>query len=420
MTTLAPPAGPRTKGTVLFVPGAPGTGTKRTVPFVPPSVPDHASLTGLRLFTSPDGPPPERSHGWLVDAAQQVGLLGRGGAAFPVATKLRAVPRGARVLANGSEGEPASWKDRQLMRHRPDLVIGGVQLVGKALASPEIVIAVNDAESADALTRQAGEWGAQVEIREVDYGFVGGEIGALVNGLNGRRAVPDGRRRLPHIRGLGDQPTYASNVETFARLGELARLGPEEYATLGSAREPGTSLVTRHWDGTIDVLEVTNGIRLGEIMPAGVGAILVGGYHGTWTTRTDLVLDRAWLRGQGIGWGAGVLAALPNDTCPVGEVARVARWLAGQSARQCGPCLFGLDAIAGDLADLARAEPVDLARLRNRLALAPGRGACAHPTGVAGFVVSALTAFADEVAHHAAGKLCGRPVRGALPIGETP
>lgn len=368
------------------------------------------------LSTHPLAVPP-RDRGWIEQAADHVGLLGRGGAAFPVATKLRAVRRGARVVVNGSESEPASWKDRVLMRRYPDLVVSGVVLVADALRSAEAVIAVGDAASAQALRAAVQRAGAPVAVHRVDHGFVGGEIGALINGLNGRVAAPNGVRVLPHVRGLREKSTYASNVETFAQLALLSGLGPSAYAAVGAPEEPGTSLVTLYGVERPGVFEVPHGTELRTLLGERDRPVLIGGYHGTWTSRRDLVVGRAWLREQGIGWGAGVVAMLPDDTCPVGEVARVAAWLARESAGQCGPCTFGLPAIAEDVAQIATGRAVDPERLGLRLGQVSGRGACHHPTGAVGFVASALTAFDADVRRHLHGRGCGRPVRGVLPIG---
>ncbi|RZI88756.1 MAG: hypothetical protein EOO67_12790, partial [Microbacterium sp.] len=139
------------------------------------------------------------------------------------------------------------------------------------------------------------------------------------------------------------------------------------------------------------------------------------GYHGRWGRAGELVVDRRELRAAGRTWGAGVVAVVPTSTCPLGEVARVARWLADQSVGQCGPCVFGLDSLAGDVESLAAGRPVDLDRLSRRLGLVAGRGACAHPDGAVGFLASALTAFADDVAVHTASGGCGRPAVGVLP-----
>lgn len=381
-------------------------------------VPGSYTLGVARLLADQHAPVPPRSQDWLVSAAEEVRLLGRGGAAFPVATKLAAVRRRSRVLVNATESEPASWKDRILIRQSPDLVVEGVALVAGALRSPRSVIAVADPVCADLLRASVHRRGLPIEVRHVTHGFVGGEIGALANALNGDAPAPNGRRVLPHVRGLDNRSTYASNVETFAQLGLLSTLGPAEYRAVGTAEEPGSSLVTVLGDvPTAGVIEVAHGRRLDGLLGAAGRPVLVGGYHGTWTRATDLVAGRLVNRERGLGWGAGVLAVLPEDTCPLGEVARVTDWLAAESAGQCGPCVFGLRSIAADMSALAAGGRVDLDQLAVRLGVVVGRGACHHPTGVSGFVASALEVFADDVDRHVHRRHCGRQVRGVLPVG---
>ncbi len=357
----------------------------------------------------------------LIAAARTVGLLGRGGAAFPVAAKLAALHTGRhnRVLVNGSESEPASWKDRALMRCAPHRVLDGAILVAHALGTRRTTIAVHDTASARILRAAAHERPDVRKIRVIETGggFVAGEVQALINGLGGRPPVPNGRRILPVDRGVDGRPTFASNVETFAQLGLLARLGPASFRGAGSPDEPGTTLVTLLGDvPRAGVAEIPTGTPLRALVGPGSSPVLLGGYHGTWVTDMDLCLDRPALRSHGIGLGAGVVAVLPPDTCPIGEVARVARWLSNESAGQCGPCIFGLAAIAEDLETLAAGRPVDLRNLHVRLGLVDGRGACSHPDGASRFVATALQAFRDHVASHAGGHSCGLPVRGALPL----
>jgi NADH:ubiquinone oxidoreductase subunit F (NADH-binding) len=107
--------------------------------------------------------------------------------------------------------------------------------------------------------------------------------------------------------------------------------------------------------------------------------------------------------------------ALPADACGVIETARVARYLADESAGQCGPCVFGLDAIAGALESLARLERDGRADLARWLEQVRGRGACRHPDGAARFVTSALTVFADEVDLHLRGR-CSDSDRAVVPL----
>lgn len=384
------------------------------------------SVGPARLLDPTIEPQPVAAGDWtrdrLIMLTRQVGLLGRGGAAFPVATKLAATPsgRGTVVVVNGSESEPASFKDRALMRSGPHLVVEGALVVAAALGTRRVQIAVHDRESASALTSALTERSdsAQVQVTVTEPGFVTGEARALVATLSGRPAVPSGRRILPSVSGVDGRPSFVSNVETFAQIGLLARHGAAWFAGLGSPEEPGTSLVTLLGDvPTPGVVEVPNGTSLELLTGSAVGPVLMGGYHGTWGSVAGALLDRVALRAAGVSWGAGVVAVLPDTTCALGEVARVTRWLAGESAGQCGPCVFGLASIADDLELLVRGEPVDLDRFSRRVGLVRGRGACAHPDGAVGFVASALRAFGDEVERHHLGHGCGRPVQGVLPIG---
>ncbi len=132
-----------------------------------------------------------------------------------------------------------------------------------------------------------------------------------------------------------------------------------------------------------------------------------------------LRLDDDELAAVGASRGAGVLAALPPDRCGVVETARLLRYLALESAGQCGPCLNGLPRIAVAMADLAagRAEPNVLGDLRRWAGLVVGRGACHHPDGTVRLLASALTTFGAEVEQHLSGR-CSRP--GGRPFLPTP
>lgn len=367
-----------------------------------------------------------RRRSWLVAATRDVNLLGRGGGAFPVRAKLEAMPsgRGVAVLLNGSEGEPASRKDRVLMTFAPHLVVDGALVVADALGTSNVTIVVHDPVAHDSIVRAVAERNDAGHVRAVRThdGFVGGEIRAVVNGLGAGRAVPGGRRVLPHVSGVDRVPTFGSNVETFAHLALLSRMGVDEYASTGSAAEPGTSLLTLLGDTSVrGLVEVPNGTPLSVLLPPSTAPVLIGGYHGTWRRDVDgLTLERAVLRAAGSPLGAGVIARPYGGTCVVDEVVRVARWLAGESAGQCGPCFFGLPAIADDLAALAAGAGADrVASAHRRLALVRGRGACAHPDGSAAFVGSAMHTLSAELAAHQQHGRCGLPASTVLPTPEV-
>lgn len=393
-------------------------------------------LAGLDRFDRLDlarhrevhGPYPTGTRAELERLTSAVGLRGRGGAGFPVARKLAALPsRVHAVVVNGSESEPASLKDRALLTGVPHLVLDGAAAVATAVGARRVVIAVHDAVAAASVRAALAERDdlPRAEVVQTAGGFVGGEARALLRGLSGGPAVPQGRRVLPSEQGLDGRPTFLSNAETFAQLAILVRYGARRYSETGLPDEPGTQLLTV--GGAVEgpgVLEVPNGVPLDVVLrSAGAvpGGVLLGGYHGRWLpdgqdlgsryrqpgvqTNQDLPLSRTT--------GSGIVLALGRETCALGEVQRVAAWLAAESAGQCGPCVFGLPAIAADLAALVRGEQSDAPR---HLGLVSGRGACAHPDGAVRFVTSALEAFADEVALHRRGG-CGRPVLGVLPLG---
>jgi NADH:ubiquinone oxidoreductase subunit F (NADH-binding) len=180
--------------------------------------------------------------------------------------------------------------------------------------------------------------------------------------------------------------------------------------------DPGTALVTL--SGAVahpGVVEIDRGTPLIDVAhrarPLGpTQAFLVGGYGGAWVgpTHFTTIYSSLSLRAIGAAAGVGVMVVLGRDACGLMESARIAHYLASQSAGQCGPCVYGLPAIADDLTHLARghADAVLLARLARRLGDVDGRGACRHPDGAVQLVRSALRVFAADVDAHAAGRPC--------------
>lgn len=355
----------------------------------------------------------------LIDAVARAGLRGRGGAAFPTAVKLRGVgaQRGPRsVLVNGAEGEPMSAKDRLLMHLVPHLVLDGALAAARAVDAGHIVVAVREdaVEAEAAMLGAVGERGLQrtVTVRRVPGAHLAGEESALIRFLDGGPLRPTSDPRRPFERGLGRRPTLVQNPETLAHLALIARHGPQWFRTAGTDAHPGTALVTV--DGAVrhtGVVEVACGTPLTELIDVAGGAlrpvraVLIGGYHGIWIDAPaipSVTLDDAGLAAHGGGLGAGVVAVLPKSACPVTEVTRTLRWLAGESAGQCGPCANGLPAIAGLLEQMAAGQaPRDarerLARWSAQLA---GRGACHLPDGATRFLAGALRVFANEFTEH--------------------
>ena len=153
-------------------------------------------------------------------------------------------------------------------------------------------------------------------------------------------------------------------------------------------------------------------------------AVLIGGYHGTWLTGAEarrLTLDNRSLAQAQARVGAGIVITLPPDRCGLVETARVVRYLALESAGQCGPCLNGLPRIAAALAEIAAAAvpaAQAIADVERWSGLVTGRGACHHPDGTARFVRSALRTFAAEVDRHQRGRCSATVTRPFLPVPE--
>ncbi|WP_307800941.1 NADH-ubiquinone oxidoreductase-F iron-sulfur binding region domain-containing protein [Microbispora triticiradicis] len=366
----------------------------------------------------------------LISMAEEVDLRGRGGAAFPFARKLRAVS--ARdgetvVLVNAAEGEPASLKDKTLLTRAPHLVLEGALLAASALGSREVVVAVGAGELAEAsVTAAVAERGLTglVRVAAIEERFISGEGGALVRAVNGEMGLPPGRKVRSSDSGVYGLPTLLSNTETFAQLAVLAELGPEEYASVGTVQEPGTILLTVGGSvGAPAVVEVPPGVPLADVLALCEAKIcdglLLGGYHGTWMSAEaayGTVLSRRGAKEAGGELGAGIVVVLGEDTCPLGETARVAGYLAAQSAGQCGPCRLGLPDLARAFRQLQDGDPDGPEAVRRAAAAVKGRGACFHPDGSARFVLSALDAFADDVEEHRFHGGCGRETKGVLPL----
>jgi NADH:ubiquinone oxidoreductase subunit F (NADH-binding) len=367
----------------------------------------------------------------LIHEIDAAGLRGRGGASFPTAQKLRAVVKqhGRPVIVvNIAEGEPAVSKDRALARLTPHLVLDGAVAAATVLGAREIVVAIGrrarteQASLAHAVSERARRERVSIEIHPVPDRFVTGEETALIRALEGGPAKPSLKPPFPFERGLGKAPTLVSNAETFAHIALISRFGAAWFRTAGTADAPGTALVTLN--GAVNrpgVHEVELGASLGDLLlrlggaSEAVSAFLVGGYFGGWVAAGEapqLLLTPDTL-------GAGAIVAFPARVCGVAETARVARYLAGESAGQCGPCVYGLDAIATALEELARGNRSRgdrLAQVTRWTEMVRGRGACKHPDGAARFVESALTVFADDFAQHARQGRCSHKHRAVLPL----
>jgi NADH:ubiquinone oxidoreductase subunit F (NADH-binding) len=361
-------------------------------------------MKGLVAASDVAAPLPAGGHG-LIAAIEKAGLRGRGGAGFPTATKWRAVAERSRgnaaILVNGAEGEPHSKKDRLLMTARPHLVLDGAFLAARVLRARRIVLYIGEGHEQarttmlHALAQRKERDRELVTVAAAPARYVAGAEAAAIHFVNEGVATPTTTPPYPFERGVGGAPTLVQNVETLAHVAQIAR---GEFAN--------SALITLSGDvARQGVVEIALGTTIGDAVTWAGGvkekprAVLVGGYFGTWVEP-----DAAWRLplDHRTRLGCGVVGFMAESRCPVCDVAAIMRYLAAESSAQCGPCFFGLRALADACTRIAQtgSNTTDLARLQRWATEVRGRGACKHPDGAATFLASALRVFAGEFAHH--------------------
>jgi NADH:ubiquinone oxidoreductase subunit F (NADH-binding) len=365
--------------------------------------------------------------GELIAEVVAAGLRGRGGAGFPAGVKLAAVAGGSRpvVVVNGTEGEPMSGKDRVLLQRAPHLVLDGAMAAARAVGAREVLVCASARSNAAVAAALAEREHAgrrrhpRFTLVERAGGYVAGEETAVLAHLEGRPARPRVTPPRPDEHGYRGRSTLVQNVETLAHIGLIARHGAAWFRELGTGDRPGSTLATV--SGAVSapgVYEVPSGIALDEVVRLAGGAtesvqaLLVGGYFGAWVggESRGLALDDVPLRAHGAAVGAGVVVVLGESACAVAETARLAAYLAAESAGQCGPCVHGLGALAAVLGRFATGHIAagDGERLLRWIEMVRRRGACAHPDGVARMLASATRLFRSELNEHALGGRCAR------------
>ncbi len=348
----------------------------------------------------------------LLSLIEGAGIRGRGGAAFPFATKLRLSASGRvrpYLVINLSESEPASAKDAALALTRPHLVLDGAAATAAALGAKEAHLALpgKRPEVVTAVRRAVAEREDRVRwVTHVgDARFVAGQSRAVLELLAGRPNKPVTAWDPEAKSGHKGRPTLLSNAETWAQVGRLVLVGAQAYAATGSGGEPGTTLLTLNRTGTVPrVIEVAFGTPWSAALPPAWhgGRYLIGGFHGVWADWTmldSLRVSANDMRAANLPLGAGAVWALHEDQCPVVATSEVVGYLAAESSGRCGPCLNGLPALAAALHGVrtGAAGPTEVGRLARLVA---GRGACAHPDGTVRLVDSLFRTFAAEVHAH--------------------
>jgi NADH-quinone oxidoreductase subunit F len=369
------------------------------------------------------------------------GLRGRGGAGFPTAHKWRSVLEGGRgsrfVVANGAEGEPATFKDRTLIRHDPYRIVEGAAIAAFVVGAGTVYLATKRSyrREVEALTRAAVELTGSgilqdlsVNIVEGPGEYLYGEEKALLEVIEGRDPLP--RVMPPYLVGLfatepaggweagsvaptnrsAYNPTVVNNVETLASAAHILAEGAEWFRSMGTASSPGNLLVTIVGDVTrAGVHEVPMGTPLDEVLDACGGplpgrrfkAALSGVSNPVLVARdfsTPLTYEHFAARGSGLG-AAGFVVY--DDSVNMTAVAyEISRFLSVESCGQCPPCKQGSMAITNHLADIVNGQAGDavLGELQALLRSVTDANRCYLGTEEQAVVSSILRAFPEDVA----------------------
>ncbi len=370
----------------------------------------------------------------VIDTVAAAALNGRGGAGFPAALKWRFMPvpgttpgeGPSYLIVNGDEMEPGAFKDRLFLEALPQLVLEGAMIAAHAMHIGEIIILVRDAyrigihamEHAIAEVDAAGLTSRDLKIRvHASAGrYIVGEETALIEALEGKRAVPRKRPPFPAQSGLWGRPTTVNNVETIANIPGIIANGPDWFRGLSRTAEGGTKLFGV--SGRVhkpQLIEAPMGTTARELIDrcggvSGTGELLAfqpgGGASGfLGPEHLDLPLDFANVAEAGSMFGTGTLIVLDTGICPVGVIARHMRFYARESCGWCTPCREGLPWVAQIVDDLeagtAKAADLDILHMTAAEAGPRGRSFCDLMGGAMGPLATGLHRFERQFAAHA-------------------
>lgn len=376
--------------------------------------------------------PPEA----VIDEVARSGLRGRGGAGFPTGEKWRSVRTqgtGTRyMVCNAAEGEPATFKDRTLLRTNPYQVLEGLAIAAYAVGAEAAFIGLKEAfvPEREAVARAMQEMDEQGALGPVPIWvvlgpdlYLYGEETGLLEVIEGREPLP--RSARPFMLGLSgtsarENPTAVNNVETLANVAWILADGAEWLGAYGTATSPGTMVFTVTGDvRTEGVFELPMGTPLRTLLQEMAGgpfegrqlkAVMPGASNTVIIpAQFDTPLDFDSLRAVGSGLGSAGFAAYDDSTCAVELALAFTRFLYVESCGQCPPCKFGSGEIAAILErfEAGLGEPGDLDILLARAKGVTDGQKCALPTGTSLVAQSLLQVFAEEFGEHV-GRRCGR------------
>ncbi|MEK7361036.1 MAG: NADH-quinone oxidoreductase subunit NuoF, partial [Pseudomonadota bacterium] len=391
----------------------------------------------------------------VIAEVKRSGLRGRGGAGFPAGLKWSFMPKqyaGAKYLVcNTDEGEPGTFKDRDILRYNPHMVIEGMLIAAYAMGISvgynyihgEIWAEYELFEEALAEARAAGYLGKNIlgtdfsfELYAVHgYGaYVCGEETGLLESIEGKKGQPRFKPPFPASYGLYGKPTTINNTETFAAVPWIINNGGDAFLALGRPNNGGTKIfsVSGHVSrpGNYEVrlgtpfatlLEMAGGMRGGRklkaVIPGGSSAPVI---PGAIMMQTDLDFDSIAKAGSMLGSGAVIV--MDETTCMVRALERLSYFYFEESCGQCTPCREGTGWMYRVVHRIehgkGRQEDLDLlANVADNIA---GRTICALGDAAAGPVKSFVHHYRDEFQYHIDHKRCMVSVPGGYSNASKP
>jgi NADH-quinone oxidoreductase subunit F len=305
----------------------------------------------------------------VTELVKASGLRGRGGAGFPTGMKWSFVPKTTwprYIVVNHDEGEPGTFKDRELAESDPHGLIEGITIAAWANGASkafiycrgEFALGARRLDEAIARAYEAGFLGSGIYGSDFDFdivlhrgagAYICGEESALLDSLEGYRGQPRLRPPFPAVKGLYGQPTVVNNTETLMNLPLIVTNGADWFRQWGTEKSPGTKVLSvsghvrrpANYEvplGTTmgDVLELAGGMRNGSLK-----AIIPGGASAPLITSTDIGADFESLQQAGSMLGSGAVVFMDETTCMVRNALVTTEFFEHESCGKCTPCREG-------------------------------------------------------------------------------
>ena len=376
----------------------------------------------------------------IINEMKLSALRGRGGAGFPTGLKWSFMPRqypGQKYLVcNTDEGEPGTFKDRDIIRYNPHALIEGMTIAAYTMGISrgynyihgEIFEAYEIFEQALAQARAAGFLGQNIlgSGFEFDlfahhgYGaYICGEETALLESLEGKKGQPRFKPPFPASFGLYGKPTTINNTETFAAVPFLLKMGGQAYLDLGKPNNGGTKIFSISGDvnlpGNYEIpmgtpfstlLELAGGVKGGNlkaVIPGGSSAPVLPAH-----IMMECTMDYDSISKAGSMLGSGAVIVMNDTRCMVKSLQRLSYFYYEESCGQCTPCREGTGWLwrMVDRIENGQGRPEDLDLLDSVAGNIMGRTICALGDAAAMPVRSFVKHFRDEFAHHIEHKSC--------------